>query len=125
MVLDGKQLCEKPRRGRKITYVTKVMNKDNLLALSWKADSLLINQASILTLQNLSNNSYKDILRHIFDQSNIKYMITLNSCSLPSSCKYSIRVYRFGQMKLQIKLYDLQSCFILKITANYRLFNNY
>lgn len=123
-VLDGKQFCEEPKRGRKVTYITKVINMDNILALSWKADSLLINKKSILTWKNLSNNSHPDILKYIFDQSNIKYLITLHPYSFPLSHKYSIVVYRIYHMKLQIKLYDLQYGFILKITSNYRLFNN-
>nr|YP_010335754.1 hypothetical protein MW631_pgp148 [Chroothece richteriana]UNJ14160.1 hypothetical protein [Chroothece richteriana] len=124
-VLDGKQLCEEPKRGRKITYITKVINITNILALSWKADSLLINKKSILTWKNLSKNSHPDILKYIFDQSNIKYAITLNFYSFPLSFKYSIVVYRIYQMKLQIKLYDLQYGFFFKITSNYRLLNNY
>lgn len=121
-VINGQNLCDKPRQGRKFTYLTRVNYNRSMVELAWKADILLINP-NIAHLNPQTYLEYQVISsqmgRQIFEESEIRYLINFNFKENTERINSMIYFFQWYQNKIKQSSCKLTYPFVFKITSNY------
>ena len=116
LLINGKQLCELPKRGRKFTYLSKYEYNRNIVELAWRADLLLLNFSFQKYLQNQF--VYFLIDKRILQASKIRYLVKLH---VTLGCNQNSLLIYCPPNKVIEKRLNLNSPVGLKITSKYSL----
>nr|YP_010336343.1 hypothetical protein MW428_pgp149 [Goniotrichopsis reniformis]UNJ14749.1 hypothetical protein [Goniotrichopsis reniformis] len=114
-VINGKNFCESPRRGRKLTYITCFSPRKNIEHAIKKTDLLLLNNSKI----DFTNETYINTSQFISSQT--RYLISLDKQVKQVRDSYYILIYRLTRKASYRKNFIFNHFCILKLTAQYLL----